>query len=178
MNNLSAFTDVINGVRQAIVALNNQFILMRSQLDELKNKEGQQVNLDEIKQTLTSFQTVTETKVSSLVADVAQLHQTVADVESKLSSYMCSCNSQTITSTPNITESDVQQMIDKSISQLLEGVANQPLPSLTDIVNETTLDNIHAPLVVVEPPNISETVSEPVEPTTSTKTKRSYKKKP
>jgi hypothetical protein len=180
MNNLSAFTDVINGVRHAIVALNSQFIQMRSQLDELKNQEGQQVNLDEIKGTLTSFQTSTESKVSLLVADIDQLKQTVADVEIKLSSCICNCSSQT--TTPSITEADVQQMIDISISQLLEGVTNQPLPPLGDVVNETNLDDIQAPLVVVEPPNITDTVPEPVSPvptlpTTPAKAKRSYKKK-
>lgn len=164
MNNLSAFTDVINSVQQAIVALNSQLIQMWSQQDE-------------IKVSLTSFQTETESKVALLFADVNQLKQTVAEIETKLLNCICNCNSQT--TTPNITEADVQQMIDKSIAQLLDGVTNQPLPSLVDVVNETNLNNLQEPLVVVEPPNITETVQDPVasQVPTPAKSKRSYKKK-
>lgn len=172
MNNLSAFTDVINGIRQAIFTLNSQFHQLRIQLEEVKNKEEQQgalplTEVNELKSTLFDFKQSAETKLndlSSLVNDVEKLKTSFAEIDIKVANTLCNCNSC-------ITEGDVQNMINKSISQLLEGV--QPLSPLLKDEIEHTLPSTEATTIIVEPPVIAE---EPVAQSTKTTKKNSRKK--
>jgi chromosome segregation ATPase len=170
MNNLSAFTDVINGIRQAIFSLNNQIIQLRNQLDAVSNKEHQLSDVQDVKSALTDLKQSTDTKfnnLSSLVDDIEKLKVSLAEIDIKVTNSLCNCNSL-------ITESDVQNMINKSISQLFEGV--QPLsPLLKD--NLETLPNTETLTVIVEPPVIV-VPEEPsnVVPATKTTKKTSRKK--
>lgn len=173
MNNLSAFTDVINGIRQAIFNINSQVIQLRTQLEEVKNRD-----------TITdysTFKTTTETKLadfSSVSVDVQQLKQSINDIDTQLSECICKCNAS-----HSITQAEVQEMIDKSLSQLLAGV--QPLNSIC-VENDESLASIQSPVVLIEPPTIPlvetptvpDTNDEPNTPEVSKKpNRRSYKKK-
>jgi hypothetical protein len=171
MNNLSAFTDVINGIRQAIFTLNSQIHQLRIQLDEVKNREQQGAlpltEVNELKSTLFDFKQNAETKLndlSSLTNDVEKLKTSFAEIDIKVANALCNCNS-------SITEGDVQNLINKSISQLLEGV--QPLSPLLKDEIEPTLPSTETSTIIVEPPVIAE---ELVAQSTKTTKKNSRKK--
>lgn len=193
MNNLSAFTDVINGLRHAIITLNNQFLQLRSQLDEVKNKDASIVNVEEIKQTiieLQQFKTATDTKLgelsnvtnqlSTVVADVQDLKQSFTGIEEKLTTALCNCSTQS--QVPTLTETDVQGLIDKSLSSLLEGVlTNKPLDCLDE---QTPVILVEPPIIPVADDNNPDVATSPSNADARTpvsaspaKAKRSYKKK-
>ncbi len=193
MNNLSGFTDVINGIRQAIFSLNSQLVQLKSEVEQLKAKAQQEQNTSshvdsilEVKHTVGEWREQSHENIRLLQGDVEQLKQHMHDVAKLCETKLCSCNSTCQEQSCKITEADIQIMIDKSLSALLEGV--QPLTSL----NLETLADIQAPPVVVEPPVIAYVNHSPPEETTAPSvatpleqtptvppktTKRTYKKK-
>lgn len=195
MNNLSAFTDVINGLRQAIFTLNTQFVQLRTQVEELKNKQSSSLNLDELKNALATHQNATDTKLKDMFSQINQtetllnqqvkattdhidlINNRLLELDAKLGNCLCNCSSSS-----TLTVVDVQSLIDKSLSQLLEGV--QPLTSLvpanSTVAIEESLDDISTPQITIEPPVITEVqqnVETTLTPPTPTKPKRSYRKK-
>lgn len=206
MNNLSGFTDVINGIRQAIYSLNSQLVLLKAELEQIKDvaHKAQQQNTNqstdcivEVKQGLEKLREQSHDKIHLLQIDIEQLNHNINDVKNLCETNLCNCKCTCVTDVQeqshNITEADVQAMIDKSLSALLEGV--QPIASLNiDVHNLEALAEVQAPSIVVEPPVITEQISgvsqqsqesttaeqvsatPPVVAKTKT-TKRTYKKK-
>jgi hypothetical protein len=197
MNNLSGFTDVINGIRQAIYSLNSQLVLLKTELEQVKDvaHKAQQQNTSqstdcivEVKQSLEELREQSHDNIHLLQTDVEQLKHNIIDVAKLCETNLCKCTCVTNVQeqSHNITEADVQAMIDKSLSSLLEGV--QPLASLNiDVPNLEPLAEVQAPSIVVEPPVImepsngvtqqSQETEAPVVAKTTKTTKRTYKKK-
>jgi hypothetical protein len=76
MNNLSGFTDVINGIRQAIFTLNTQVVQLKAQFEQLMNKDTQNTSslndIEDLKSTFAQFKVVAENHQTQL--DLSLIH--------------------------------------------------------------------------------------------------------
>lgn len=162
MNNLSAFGDVVNGIRSALFNLN--------------------IRIDSIKGEVNALQTKVNDPTSSLQEEtvrqwVAELEQSINSkllvLEQQFETLRCQCTPpEPVVVENGLTLEVVQELIDVSLAKLLEGV--QPA-STFELMDETTqvVDN-QQELPIQEP--VAEVTIEPVVAAT-TKTKKTTTRK-
>jgi outer membrane murein-binding lipoprotein Lpp len=158
MNNLAAFSDVVNGIRQALINLNAKIDLVRADVTAL------------------------QTKVDNIVPSLQEAHvrQWIAELEDGISNKLAILNQQCEnlkclctpeTQNEPLTIEVVQNLVDISIAKLLEGV--QPVNDF-----EATVDNLSNDVQEELPPSepVSEVTIEPVVPTSKTPKKANTKR--
>jgi uncharacterized coiled-coil protein SlyX len=161
MNNLAAFSDVVNGIRQALINLNAKIDLVRADMTALQTK------VDNISPSLQ------EAHVRQWIAELEDcISNKFATLNQQCENLKCLCTPETPnTQDEPLTIEVVQNLVDVSIAKLLEGV--QPVNDF-----EATVDDLSNDVQEELPPSepVSEVTIEPVVPASKTPKKTNSKR--
>lgn len=160
MNNLAAFSDVVNGIRQALINLNAKIDLVRTDVTALQTK------VDNIAPSLQ------EAHVRQWIAELEDgISNKLAILDQQCENMKCLCTPETNTQDEPLTIEVVQNLVDVSIAKLLEGV--QPVNGF-----EATVDDLSNDVQEELPPSVpvSEVTIEPVVPASKTPKKTNTKR--
>ncbi len=178
MNNLAAFGEVVNGIRQGMFNLN-------SKIDQVKNEVQNEINI--LKTSLNSINnsspTLQEASVRQWINELehivaTKLQQSISDIEHQIENIKCQCSTLE-QPTEILTVETVQGLIDASLAKLLEGV--QPLDNLNVPLIDTIHPNPpeeHKQTQELPPPEpLTDVVVEPVVPQVKTPTRKTPAKR-
>lgn len=165
MNNLGAFSEVVNGIRQALFNLNTKIDTVRLEVNNLQTTVQTTVN--------NAPPTLQEATVRQWIAELEQsitLNLTLLEQQLKqqLDELKCKCTPppEPLEQEKPFTLEDVQNLIDTSLAKLLEGL--QPLSSFetTQQVSQESKQATSDELPPTEP--VTEVTIEPVVATAKT----------